>query len=208
MEMSGASQGRLRLEAFTQLLRLRQICADPRLLDKSLGGGESAKLTAFHEILDEALDGDSRILVFSQFVSVLQGIAQSLESRQLNYCYLDGKTRNRQAVCDRFNSDESIPVFLISLKAGGTGLNLTGADTVVHFDPWWNPAAEAQATDRAHRMGQTKKVTSIRLIMAESVEERVMQLQRSKAGLLEVLFEESRTSSARISMDEIRDLLE
>jgi len=110
-------------------------------------------------------------------------------------------------MCDTFNEDESIPVFLISLKAGGTGLNLTGADTVVHYDPWWNPAAEAQATDRAHRIGQKKVVTSIKLIAANTVEEKVLELQAKKAEILKELFEESEAANAKVSLDDIKDLL-
>ena len=108
---------------------------------------------------------------------------------------------------DRFNHNQDIPVFLISLKAGGTGLNLTGADTVVNFDPWWNPAVEAQATDRAHRIGQTKVVTSIKLIVSGSVEEKVLELQRSKADLLKGLFEESEASSASLTLEELKELM-
>ena len=107
-------------------------------------------------------------------------LRQFLEGLGLPYCYLDGKTKDRLGECDRFNNNDSIPVFLISLKAGGTGLNLTGADTVVHFDPWWNPAAEDQATDRAHRIGQTRTVTSYKLITTNTVEEKVLSLQAEK----------------------------
>jgi SNF2 family DNA or RNA helicase len=110
-------------------------------------------------------------------------------------------------VCDHFNSEPSIPVFLISLKAGGTGLNLTGADTVVHFDPWWNPAVEAQATDRAHRIGQTRIVTSIKLIVADSVEEKVLAMQRRKADILRDLLDESAVATAKVSLEDIKDLL-
>jgi SNF2 family DNA or RNA helicase len=110
-------------------------------------------------------------------------------------------------MCDTFNEDESIPVFLISLKAGGTGLNLTGADTVVHYDPWWNPAAEAQATDRAHRIGQERVVTSIKLIAANTVEEKVIELQAKKAEILKELFEESEAANAKVSLEDIKGLL-
>jgi SNF2 family DNA or RNA helicase len=110
-------------------------------------------------------------------------------------------------ICDQFNEDESIPVFLISLKAGGTGLNLTGADTVLHYDPWWNPAAEAQATDRAHRIGQKKVVTSIKLIAANTVEEKVLELQARKAEILKELFEESEAANAKVSLDDIKQLI-
>lgn len=207
LEMSGASNGRVHFAAFTELLRLRQVCVDPRILDEQFPEKESAKLAAFDEVLDECLDAGSRILVFSSFVTALQLLAAHLEGKGHRFCYLDGKTRNRQALVDQFNEDESIPVFLISLKAGGTGLNLTGADTVLHYDPWWNPAAEAQATDRAHRIGQTKVVTSIKLIAADTVEEKVLELQAKKAEILKELFEESEAANARVSLDDIKELL-
>lgn len=207
LEMSGANSGRVQFAAFTELLRLRQVCVDPRILDDQFPEKESAKLAAFDEVLDECLDAGSRILVFSSFVTALQLLAEHLERKGHKFCYLDGKTRNRLAICDQFNEDESIPVFLISLKAGGTGLNLTGADTVLHYDPWWNPAAEAQATDRAHRIGQTKVVTSIKLIAAGTVEEKVLELQARKAEILKELFEESEAANAKVSLDDIKDLL-
>ncbi len=207
MEMAGANAGKVRFAAFTELLRLRQTCVDPRILDETFPESESAKLGAFDEILDECLDNGSRILVFSSFVTALKLLAEHLEEAGHEYCYLDGQTRNRQEVCDTFNGNASIPVFLISLKAGGTGLNLTGADTVVHFDPWWNPAAEAQATDRAHRIGQKKVVTSIKLIAANTVEEKVLELQAKKAEILKELFEESEAVNSKVSLDDIKGLL-
>jgi SNF2 family DNA or RNA helicase len=208
LEMSGATEGRVRMAAFNHLLRLRQICAEPRLLAPALGAADSAKWRALREILDEALDGGHRILVFSQFVEVLRHLRRELDAAAVATCYMDGSTRDRQAECDRFNGDASIPVFLISLKAGGTGLNLTGADTVVHFDPWWNPAAEAQAADRAHRIGQTRTVTSIKLIAAGTVEERVLELQHGKAALLRDLFAESDTANATLGLTDLKALLD
>ena len=207
LEKSGANQGRVQFAAFTELLRLRQACVDPRILDEDFPVKESAKLSAFDEVLDECLDAGSRILVFSSFVTALKLLAQHLKNKDHKFCYLDGSTKNRLAICDQFNQDEGIPVFLISLKAGGTGLNLTGADTVVHYDPWWNPAAEAQATDRAHRIGQTNVVTSIKLIAANTVEEKVLELQARKAEILKELFEESEAVNAKVSLDDIKQLI-
>lgn len=204
---SGQSDGAIRNAMFTRLLRLRQICCDPRLVKKDFRDGDSGKLNVFREILAEAVDGGRRMLVFSQFTSVLHLLREELESQGLRYSYLDGSTRNRLAVCDEFNDDAGIPVFLISLKAGGTGLNLTGADTVVHFDPWWNPAAEAQATDRAHRIGQKKVVTSIKLIASASIEEKVLAMQEAKRGLLENLFEASDAVNAPVGLADLRELL-
>lgn len=207
LEMSGASDNKIRFLAITQLLRLRQICADPRIIDEKVSGEHSAKLRALKELIEESIDGSHRMLIFSQFVSVLGLLKKELDSQNIPYCYLDGSTKNRLDVCDRFNNDATIPVFLISLKAGGVGLNLTGADTVVHFDPWWNPAVEEQATDRTHRIGQKKIVTSIKLIVSDTIEEKVLDLQKMKAHLLEDLFESSETVNARIGLDDIKALI-
>ncbi|KAF0094642.1 MAG: SNF2-like protein [Puniceicoccaceae bacterium 5H] len=207
LEMSGAAEQKVRFAALTQLLRLRQACVDPRLVNDEARQGDSAKLAAFREILEECLDGGHRILVFSQFTQALKLLQQFLQKRDINHLYLDGSTKNRAALCERFNRDESIPVFLISLKAGGTGLNLTGADTVVHYDPWWNPAVEAQATDRAHRIGQTRVVTSYKLITTNTVEEKVLELQERKAGFLQDLLDESAASTAKVSLGDIKALL-
>lgn len=207
LEKSGASEGALRMKTLTQLLRLRQTCCDPRLLDDSLEPSTSAKLNSFLELLEESIDGNHRILVFSQFVSLLSILREELESQEIPYCYIDGSTRNRMAEVDRFNESDDIPIFLISLKAGGTGLNLTAADTVVHFDPWWNPAAEAQATDRAHRIGQTRVVTSYKLIVSESVEEKVLTLQNQKRKLLEDVFEASEAANAKITLQDLKELI-
>jgi superfamily II DNA or RNA helicase len=208
----GAGEGRLRLAALTQLLRLRQICCDPRLVREPAGEGEvaSAKLEAFRELLEEAVDDGHRLLVFSQFTSLLALLRLELEAQKMGYCYLDGSMHApaRHAEVDRFQASAAIPVFLISLKAGGTGLNLTGADTVVHFDPWWNPAVESQATDRAHRIGQTRMVTSYKLICAGTVEEKVLQLQETKRALLADVFEASDAAAARLSLTDLRTLLE
>jgi len=208
---TGASDARLRLAALTQLLRLRQVCCDPRLVEAPAPGAEvaSAKLEAFRELLAEAADGDHRLLVFSQFTSMLALLRAELETQNMPYCYFDGTMRAhlRQAEVDRFQQSPDVPVFLISLKAGGTGLNLTGADTVVHFDPWWNPAVDLQATDRAHRLGQTRVVTSYKLICAGTVEERVLQLQAAKRALLADVFEASEAATGRLSLADLRALL-
>ncbi|MDW8246218.1 MAG: DEAD/DEAH box helicase [Sandaracinaceae bacterium] len=168
------------------LTRLRQVACDPRLLKLSGEWSDetSGKLIALRELIAEATAGGHRILVFSQFVEMLQLIRSVLEQDGIRYEYLDGSTKDRQERVDRFNQDESIQAFLISLKAGGTGLNLTGADTVVHFDPWWNPAIEDQATDRAHRIGQNKVVTVYRLIAKGSVEEKILELSEKKRQLV------------------------
>jgi len=185
-QVETAEDGRKRMVALTALLRLRQACCDLRLLpglqiaDKDAG----VKLDELEQLLTEAVAGGHRVLVFSQFVQLLQGIVPILLGNNWDYCYLDGSTKKRAEVVERFQ-EGSAPVFLISLKAGGVGLNLTGADTVIHLDPWWNPAVEAQATDRAHRIGQTKVVTSYKLITRGTVEEKILALQDEKKKMME-----------------------
>jgi SNF2 family DNA or RNA helicase len=215
----GAGEPRLRLAALTQLLRLRQICCDPRLVAPAVSANAeagpapafdgSAKLEAFRELLEEALDGGHRVLVFSQFTSLLALLRAELKVQGLDHCYLDGTmpAGARQAEVDRFQASPGVPVFLLSLRAGGTGLNLTGADTVVHFDPWWNPAVEAQATDRAHRIGQTRTVTSYKLVCSGTVEEKVLGLQAEKRALLADVFEASAAEAAKLSLADLKSLL-
>jgi len=197
-----------RMVVLTTLLRLRQVCCDLRLLKLPDTPPEtaSAKLELFSELLEEILDGGHRVLVFSQFTSMLALLRERLADHGVGFCYLDGSTTDRAAVVRRFQTSPDVPVFLISLKAGGTGLNLTAADTVIHFDPWWNPAVEAQATDRAHRIGQTRIVTSYKLIARGTVEEKILRLQeRKRATLATVLGEESLAGA--LNWDEIQDLL-
>lgn len=203
---------RARFEILAILMRLRQVCCHLDLLKEHHKPGTyeapSAKLDAFFEILDEAIDGGHRILVFSQFVSMLKLLRAELDQRGLSYCYLDGSTQDRLAQCQRFNLTPSIPVFLISLKAGGTGLNLTGADMVVHFDPWWNPAVEDQATDRAHRIGQKRTVYSIKLIAEHTVEEKVLAMQQKKQAVISATIGTTDESvMQKLSFDDIRDLI-
>lgn len=230
LEAGGASETKLQFAALTQLLRLRQICCDPRLVTGAGAGSEessgpstlssqlstpnftdSAKLESFREIISEALDDGHRVLVFSQFTSLLALLRADLAEQDIAHCYLDGSMspRARQAEVDRFQAKtaDAPPVFLLSLKAGGTGLNLTAADTVIHFDPWWNPAAEAQATDRAHRIGQTRVVTSYKLVASGSVEEKVLALQDEKRALLANVFEASDAAAAKLSLADLKSLL-
>lgn len=168
------------------LLKLRQVCCDLRLVKGEAGstrqGEGSAKLDSLLDMLRELVAEGRRVLVFSQFTSMLALIEQALQRNAIGYLKLTGDSRDRRTPVARFQRGEA-PVFLISLKAGGTGLNLTAADTVIHYDPWWNPAVENQATDRAYRIGQDKPVFVYRLITRGTVEEHIQQLQRRKAEL-------------------------
>ena len=177
---------RARFKILEGLLRLRQICDHPRLVDAQFRGG-SGKMATLITILQTLQEEGHKVLIFSQFVKMLRLIREHLDQEGVPYAYLDGQTPNRQAVVDRFQQDPDIPFFLISLKAGGLGLNLTAADYVVHVDPWWNPAVERQAADRTHRIGQEKPVFIYKLITRDSVEEKVLQLQEQKKALVDRL---------------------
>lgn len=173
------------------LLKLRQICCHPRLLKMDLPGFSnslpSGKFDAFKDMAMDIVAGGHKVLVFSQFVQMLHIIRQWLEFSQIPFCYLDGASKDRFEQVDKFNMSPDIPIFLISLKAGGTGLNLTSADYVIHYDPWWNPAVESQATDRTHRIGQTRQVFSYKLICQNTVEEKILKLQEAKRGVAEAI---------------------
>jgi SNF2 family DNA or RNA helicase len=199
-----------RMEVLKTLLRLRQICCHLDLLRLPALRAEapSAKMELFFELLDEALDGGHRVLVFSQFVAMLTILRRELEARSLSYCYLDGATQDRLAIVREFNTNRFIPLFLISLKAGGTGLNLTGADMVIHFDPWWNPAVEDQATDRAHRIGQKKTVYSVKLITRGTVEEKVVALQQKKKAVIDATLAREAGALPQFTWEEVLDLLD
>lgn len=168
----------------------------------------SGKLDLFGELLEEVIDGGHRVLVFSQFVSMLTLLKERLTAEGIEYCYLDGSTTNRGAVVERFQKTATIPVFLISLKAGGVGLNLTGADTVIHFDPWWNPAVEDQATDRAHRIGQTRVVTSYKLITRDTIEEKILLLQQKKRDIIKATLGSEEELTDALSWEDIQELLQ
>ncbi len=193
------------------LLRLRQICCDLRLLkmkDRDFAAKDSGKLSMFGELLEQAIDGGHRVLVFSQFTTMLGLLKDKLTAEQVPFCYLDGGTTNRGEVVQKFQENSNIPVFLISLKAGGVGLTLTGADTVVHYDPWWNPAVEDQATDRAHRIGQTRVVTSYKLIARDTIEEKILALQQKKRALVAGTLGGEETLGDNLTWEEIQDLFE
>ena len=177
------------IQILDALLKLRQVCCDPRLLALPVAqkAKHSAKLELLMELLPEMLAEGRKVLLFSQFTSMLALIEQELEKRGIPWVKLTGQSQNREQIIERFTTGE-VPLFLISLKAGGVGLNLTQADTVIHYDPWWNPAAETQATDRAHRIGQTQRVMIYKLVAQGTIEERILDLQDRKAALANSLY--------------------
>jgi superfamily II DNA or RNA helicase len=190
-EIASRGLGRSQISVLAALLRLRQVCCDPRLLKhrEEKTAPPSAKLSALIEMVSEIVDNGHKILIFSQFVEMLTLIRGELERQKYTYEYIDGQVsaKDRLDRVNHFNDDDSIPIFLISLKAGGTGLNLTGADYVIHYDPWWNPAVENQATDRAHRIGQTRHVFNYKLITHGTVEEKILSLQEKKKALADLV---------------------
>ena len=183
-EVASRGFGRSQIVILDALLKLRQVCCDPRLVKAAAAQRvkERAKLDLLMTMLPEQVDEGRRILLFSQFTSMLALIEAELKRAGLDYVILTGDTADRETPVRRFQAGE-VPIFLISLKAGGVGLNLTAADTVIHYDPWWNPAVENQATDRAHRLGQDKPVFVYKLIIAGSIEEKILALQERKAEL-------------------------
>lgn len=189
------------------LLKLRQVCCDPRLvkLTKAANVKESAKLEMLMEMLPEMIEEGRRVLLFSQFTGMLELIAAAVEKAGIPYVLLTGQTNDRATPIKKFQNGE-VPLFLISLKAGGTGLNLTAADTVIHYDPWWNPAAENQATDRAHRLGQDKPVFVYKLIVSGSIEEKIVALQEKKAALAEGILSEDGAAAVKFSADDLEAL--
>ena len=207
------NQGAARMLLLTALLRLRQTCCDLALLgndrfNQLLVAQRSAKLQRLLELLEEAISGNHKVLVFSQFQTQLREIEKCLVERGWGSLRLDGQTRNRQELVERFQSEAGPPIFLISLKAGGYGLNLTAADTVIHFDPWWNPAAEAQASDRAHRIGQTRPVTVYRLLTRGTVEEKVLRLQAKKRSLAAAIDESGLSEAPGLSDADLRSIMD
>ena len=196
-----------RMHVLEALLRLRQIACHPGLLNPDLVDGNSAKLDTLAPLLEELLGEGHKALVFSQFTSMLAIVRTVLDRAGITYEYLDGQTRDRKAHIDRFQQDSECGVFLISLKAGGLGLNLTAADYVFLLDPWWNPAVEMQAIDRAHRVGQTRPVFAYRLICEGTVEEKIAELQQQKRELADAILLENRSVLSNLTRDDLELLL-
>lgn len=195
----------VRFKILEGLLRMRQVCIHPRLVEPTYQG-ESAKFEILLETLETLREEGHKALIFSQFVQTLSLLRQQMDERGMVYTYLDGQTQNRQEQVDRFQTDPQIPFFLISLKAGGVGLNLTAADYVLHIDPWWNPAVEMQAADRAHRIGQDKPVFIYKFIARETVEEKILQLQERKRELVQQLISAEGSFFKSLTKDDVKTL--
>ncbi|MGU8855317.1 DEAD/DEAH box helicase [Clostridium perfringens] len=209
---SSEKSGRDKINLFAYLTKLREICLDPSIVVPDYTGG-SSKLTVVKEIVKDASESGKKILLFSQFTSVLQKIEEDFKKEDISYLYLDGGTSAKDRVerVKKFNEDSNIKVFLISLKAGGVGLNLTSASVVIHFDPWWNPAVEDQATDRAHRFGQENKVEVIKLVAKDTIEEKIVLMQEDKRELIQSLMDGKTMDGKglkRLTEEEISKLFE
>jgi superfamily II DNA or RNA helicase len=207
-EIASKGFNRSQIVILDALLKLRQVCCDPRLikLEAAKKVQERAKLDLLMAMLPELVEEGRKVLVFSQFTSMLALIAEELSAARLAFTTLTGDTRDRESVIREFQ-EGIVPIFLISLKAGGVGLNLTAADTVIHFDPWWNPAVENQATDRAHRLGQTKNVFVYKLVVAGSIEEKILALQEKKAELAASVLSEDGAALSKFGEADIQALL-
>jgi SNF2 family DNA or RNA helicase len=208
-EISKKGIARSQIIILDALLKLRQVCCDPRLLR---GGATrkataSAKLMALMDMLDELLLENRRILIFSQFATMLSLIETELKARKIAYAKLTGETVDRAGVIHAFQEGK-VPLFLISLKAGGVGLNLTTADTVIHYDPWWNPAVENQATDRAWRIGQDKPVFVYKLIARGTLEEKIQMLQQKKADLVSTILSPGEAKGVEITLEDLQTIFE
>jgi non-specific serine/threonine protein kinase len=203
IESEGINDARFKI--LEGLLRLRQIAIHPRLVEKNYKG-EAPKFEVLLETLETLQAEKHKALIFSQFVEILRLVRRELEERGIKYVYLDGQTPNRQSRVDLFQNDPSIPFFLISLKAGGVGLNLTAADYVIHLDPWWNPAVEMQASDRAHRIGQDKPVFVYKIIARDTVEEKILQLQEKKRALVKSIIATEASFFKSLTKEDVRTL--
>lgn len=196
-----------KIEILAKLTKIRQICCDPSLVYSDYDGG-SAKTDTCMELIESALSGGHRIIVFSQFVSMLSILEKKLKQRKIEFYKIVGETpkEERFKMVEEFNQND-VPIFLISLKAGGTGLNLVGADVIIHYDPWWNEAAQNQATDRAHRIGQTKNVLVYKLIVKDTIEEKILKMQEQKSKLADDILSGKGMQSGIIDKDDLMDLL-
>lgn len=208
LEAMEGGTGKETIQILAELTRLRQICCDPHLCYENYGGG-SAKLETCIDMVRNAVEGGHKILLFSQFTSMLEIIEKRLKKEGLSYYMLTGATpkEERLHMVNSFK-DDGVPLFLISLKAGGTGLNLTAADVVIHYDPWWNIAAQNQATDRAHRIGQEKQVSVFKLITKGTIEENILKLQESKKNLAEQIITEGMVSISNLAREDLIGLLD
>ncbi len=200
---------KIQIHVLATLTRLKQICCHPAIFAKDkVEEGDSAKYEMLFELLDTLIEGKHKIVIFSQYTRMLKIMREDLEQKGIKFAYLDGSTKDRLQIVKNFNADPSISVFLVSLKAGGSGLNLVGADTVIHYDMWWNPAVENQATDRVHRLGQSKPVMSYKLVTLGTIEEKIISMQDKKRGLVKQVICSDDEAMSKLTWEEVLELLQ
>lgn len=200
---------KIQIHVLATLTRLKQICCHPAIFAKEKAeAGDSAKYDMLMELLPTLIEGNHKTVIFSQYTKMLTIMKEELEEKRIPFAYLDGSSKNRLEIVKSFNENAQIPLFLVSLKAGGAGLNLVGADTVIHYDMWWNPAVENQATDRVHRLGQKKSVSSYKLITLGTIEEKIQRLQNRKKGLVKKVINSDEEALAKLTWEEVLELLQ
>ncbi len=200
---------RVQIHVLATLTRLKQICCHPAIFAKDTAeSGDSAKYDMLLELLQTLMEGRHKTVIFSQYTRMLTIIREDLQKQGIRFEYLDGSSKNRLSIVKKFNEDPNIPIFLVSLKAGGSGLNLVGADTVIHYDMWWNPAVENQATDRVHRIGQKQSVSSYKLITLNTIEEKILELHNRKKGLVKEVVSRDEDMMAKLTWEEVLELLQ
>ncbi|MEI8330033.1 MAG: DEAD/DEAH box helicase, partial [Chlamydiia bacterium] len=199
---------RVQIHVLATLTRLKQICCHPAIFAKEKAEpGDSAKYDMLLDLLQTLIEGRHKTVIFSQYTRMLQIMKEDFLQKGITFSYLDGSSKNRLEVVNEFNQDPNISVFLVSLKAGGTGLNLVGADTVIHYDMWWNPAVENQATDRVHRMGQKSNVSAYKLITLGTIEEKIAEMQKRKKGLVKKVVSCDDEAIAKLTWEDVLELL-
>jgi len=200
---------RVQIHVLATLTRLKQICCHPAIFAKDKAEtGDSAKYEMLLELLQNLMEGRHKTVIFSQYTRMLNILSEDLTKQGIRFEYLDGSSKNRLSIVKKFNEDQNIPIFLVSLKAGGSGLNLVGADTVIHYDMWWNPAVESQATDRVHRIGQKNSVSSYKLITLNTIEEKIMELHKRKKGLVKEIISRDEDMLTKLTWEEVLELLQ
>lgn len=200
---------KVQIHVLATLTRLKQICCHPAIFAKENPEiGDSSKYDMLMELLQTLMEGGHKTVIFSQYTKMLSIIRNDLQKKGINFEYLDGSSKNRLSIVKKFNEDPNIPIFLVSLKAGGTGLNLVGADTVIHYDMWWNPAVENQATDRVHRIGQKNSVSSYKLVTSNTIEEKILELQNRKRGLVKKVINSDEEAISKLTWEEVLELLQ
>ena len=200
---------KVQIHVLATLTRLKQICCHPAIFAKeSAEVGDSTKYDMLLEMLQTLIESKHKTVIFSQYTKMLQIMRADFEQRGIKFSDLDGTSKNRLEIVNEFNENPDIPVFLVSLKAGGTGLNLVGADTVIHYDMWWNPAVENQATDRVYRMGQTQNVSVYKLVTLNTIEEKIVEMQKRKKGIVKKVVSSDDEIMSRLTWEDVLELLQ